>query len=137
MSQPVDRLCARVLLVDDQARILLFHGLDPDDPDAGSWWFTPGGGRDEGETAQACAARELLEETGLVLPPEAMGEVVHERVTEFAFAGNHWRSIEDYFLVRIDGHDVDTSRFSELEVASLLGHRWWTAAELAATQETY
>jgi 8-oxo-dGTP pyrophosphatase MutT (NUDIX family) len=136
-TEAVDRLCARVLLVDEQARVLLFHGCDPADADAGSWWFTPGGGREEGESAQECAARELLEETGLELRPEDMGVVVHERVTEFSFLGSRWRSIEDYFLVRVDSHEVDTSRFSEVEIASVLGHRWWSTAELASTPDTY
>jgi 8-oxo-dGTP pyrophosphatase MutT (NUDIX family) len=133
----VDRLAARVLLVDEQARVLLFHGRDPADDAAGSWWFTPGGGREEGESAQECAARELAEETGLVLRPEDMGQVVHERVTEFSFLGSQWRSIEDYFLVRVDSHVVDTRRFTDVEVASVLGHRWWAPEELAATEETY
>jgi 8-oxo-dGTP pyrophosphatase MutT (NUDIX family) len=137
MSEPVDRLCARVLLLDEQDRVLLFHGTDPSDSSAGSWWFTPGGGREPDETAQQCAARELLEETGLLLPATEMGEVVHERVTEFPFLGSLWRSIEDYFLVRVDTHEVDTSRFSEIEVASVLGHRWWSKDELARTEETY
>lgn len=136
-TETVDRLCARVLLVDEQARVLLFHGCDPADADAGSWWFTPGGGREEGESAQECAARELLEETGLALGPQDMGDVVHERVTEFSFLGSRWRSIEDYFLVRVDTHEVDTSRFSEVEVASVLDHRWWSTGELARTDETY
>lgn len=137
MSEAVDRLCARVLLVDEQGRVLLFHGCDPADSDAGSWWFTPGGGREDDESPQDCAARELHEETGLALGPEDMGSVVHERVTEFSFLGNRWRSIEDYFLVRVDSHEVDTSRFSEVEIASVLGHRWWTTAELETTDQTY
>jgi hypothetical protein len=60
---------------------------------------------------------------------------VHERVTEFSFLGNRWRSIEDYFLVRVDRHEVDTSRFTEVEVASVLDHRWWSAEEIRATNE--
>jgi 8-oxo-dGTP pyrophosphatase MutT (NUDIX family) len=137
MSEPVDRYCARVLLLDREGRVLLFHGRDPADLAAGEWWFTPGGGRDPGETASECAARELLEETGLALAPEQMGEVVHERVEVFPFLGNVWRSIEDYFLVRVDAHEVDTSRFSDVEIAAVLGHRWWSAEELSSTQETY
>lgn len=141
MTEPptavVDRLAARVLLVDEQARVLLFHGCDPADRGAGSWWFTPGGGREDGESAQECAARELHEETGLALRPEDMGDVVHERVTEFSFLGSRWRATEDYFLVRVDRHEVDTQHFTDVELAAVLGHRWWTAEELAGTDETY
>lgn len=135
MSEPVDRHCARVLLLDGQGRVLLFRGCDPSDDEAGDWWFTPGGGRDPGETPAECAARELFEETGLALSPQELGDVVHERIAEFSFLGGHWRSIEDYFLVRVEGHEVDTSRFSDVEVASVLDHRWWSAEELGATHE--
>lgn len=135
MTELVDRLASRVLLLDQQGRVLLFHGCDPTDPDAGQWWFTPGGGRDEGETPSECAARELHEETGLLLAPEDLGDVVHERVTVFPFFGSTYRAVEDYFLVRVDSHDVDTSRFTDIEIASVLGHRWWHPDELRTTDE--
>ena len=37
----------------------------PAAPDRGSWWFTPGGGLDPGESHRDGAVRELFEETGL------------------------------------------------------------------------
>jgi 8-oxo-dGTP pyrophosphatase MutT (NUDIX family) len=112
--------------------VLLFHGCDPADAAAGDWWFTPGGGLDEGEEPAQGAARELAEETGLRVRPEDLGPVVHERVAEFRFAGGAYRQSEDFFALRVDAHDVDTSGFTELEVSAVLGHRWWTPAELRA-----
>ena len=134
-EQVVDRRAARVLLVDDVGRVLLFHGCDPADPGQGSWWFTPGGGLDPGETPAEGAARELAEETGLRVPPAALGAPVHERVAEFRFAGGHYRQAEDFYLLRVAGHEVDTSGFSELETSAVLGHRWWTPEELRATDD--
>lgn len=127
---PVERRAARVLLLDAQGRVLLFHGCDPADRRAGSWWFTPGGGLDPGETPAEGAARELAEETGLRVPPAALGGTVHARVAEFRFAGGAYRQTEDFFVLRVDAHAVDTSGFSELEVRAVLGHRWWTREEL-------
>ena len=46
------RNAARVLLIDPGGRLLLVHGGDPADPSAGSWWFTPGGGMEPGESAE-------------------------------------------------------------------------------------
>ena len=132
---PVDRRAARVLLLDAQERVLLFHGTDPGDPARGSWWFTPGGGLDEGETPAQGAARELAEETGLRLPPEALGGPVHERVAEFVFDGQAYRQTEDFFLARCGVHDVDTGGFTALEVASVLDHRWWTPSALRSTPD--
>jgi 8-oxo-dGTP pyrophosphatase MutT (NUDIX family) len=129
-GSPVERRAARVLLVDGRDRLLLFHGRDPVDAGAGSWWFTPGGGLDPGESPAQGAARELAEETGLVVDPDALGPPVHARVATFRFAGGSYRQTEDFFALRVDAHDVDTSGFNELESSAVLGHRWWTRAEL-------
>ena len=134
-ATPQDRRAARVLLVDAAERVLLFHGSDPADAALGSWWFTPGGGLDPGETPAEGAARELCEETGLHVPAAELGPVIHERVTEFGFAGQHYRQAEDYFLLRVDAHEVDTSGFSQLETDSVLGHRWWSRDALRATSD--
>lgn len=130
-----ERQAARVLLVDDDDRVLLFHGCDPADADAGHWWFTPGGGLDPGETPAQAAARELAEETGLVVDPAQLGSAVHARIACFRFAGGSYRQSEDYFLLRVAAHEVDSAGFSPLEVSAVLGHRWWPRAELRSTDQ--
>lgn len=132
---PVERRAARVLLLDRDGRVLLFHGCDPADAGAGRWWFTPGGGLDPGESPAQGAVRELREETGLDVAPEALGRPVHARTATFRFAGGLYRQTEDYFVLRVEGHEVDTSGFNALEVSAVLGHRWWTVEELRSTGE--
>lgn len=131
------RRAARVLLVDAAGRVLLFSGSDPARPEHGRWWFTPGGGLDPGETYAEGAARELAEETGLRLPAPAFGAPVHRDVTEFPFDGVWYRQEQEFFLVRVADHEVDTAGFSEIERASVAAHRWWPLAELAVTDERY
>ena len=128
----VDRRAARVLLVDGSDRVLLLRGTDPADRTRGSWWFTPGGGLDDGETPEQAAVRELREEIGLLFAGD-LGPVVHRRVTEFSLAGTSYRQAEVYYLARVDVHEVDTAGFTPLEVASVTGHRWWPRAELGTT----
>lgn len=132
-SAPVDRQAARVLLLDAQDRVLLFRGIDPAEPERGTWWTTPGGGLDPGETPAEGAARELAEESGLRLLPAQLGEPVFARVAEFVFDGQAYRQSEQFFLARVDAHDVDTAGFTALEVAAVLEHRWWTPQELRGT----
>ena len=135
MTSPRDRRAARVLLVDGADRVLLLRGTDPADPSQGEWWFTPGGGLDEGEQPVQAACRELAEETGLVLDEADLGPVVHERVAHFRFSGQHYRQAEVFYLARVDRHEVDTAGWTPLEVASVLEHRWWPRTELAVTTE--
>ncbi|MCM0675041.1 NUDIX domain-containing protein [Micromonospora phytophila] len=137
MTVYTPRRAARVLLVDAPGRVLLFSGSDPARPEHGRWWFTPGGGLDPGETYAEGAARELAEETGLRLEPSGFGAPVHTDVTEFPFDGVWYRQEQEFFLVRVTAHEVDTAGFNEVERSSVAGHRWWAVAELAATDERY
>ncbi len=132
---PQDRRAARVLLVDDERRVLLQHCCDPSAREAGSWWNTLGGGLDDGESFSQAAARELHEETGLVVEASALGEVVHRRLTEFSFGGVRYRQSEEYFLLRTEPFDGAPTGHSELEMMAVLGTRWWDRDALRTTDE--
>lgn len=134
--QPRLRRAGRVLLVDASDRVLLFQGSDPRQPDA-VYWFTPGGGLDDGETTAQAAARELREETGLDVPPVELGPAVHSELARFSFDGVEYHQQQDFYLVRVPEWRVDTSGFDEVEQAWVFGHRWWTVAELGTTDEVY
>lgn len=132
---PVARTAARVLLLDGQGRLLLFRGGDPAQPELGTWWFTPGGGLDPGETLVEGAVRELYEETGLRCDPALLGDPVHEEEALFDFAGMRITQQQVFFVLRVDSHDVDTTGFEPLELSSIVEHRWWGRDDLRATDE--
>jgi len=129
----IERLAARVLVVDADGCVLLLRGFDPPRPEAGEWWFTPGGGVDGDESIADAARRELFEETGLAV--EDVGPELFERRIVFEFEGRHFDQTEHFFCVRTTRFDVTNSNWTDLEQRSVLGHRWWTAEELAATSE--
>jgi len=135
MTDPLERRAARVLLVDPAGRVLLQNCCDPSDPSGARWWNTLGGGLDDGETSAQAAVREVHEETGLEIDLEAVGPVVHQRLTHFSFGGSAYRQSEDYFLVRTDPFDAAPTGHSELEMQAVLGIRWWTREELCSTAE--
>jgi len=132
----VPRSGARVLLVDDAERTLLFRGSDPGRPGQ-RYWFTPGGGLDPGESRVDGAARELFEETGLRVDPAALGEPVWRETVEFPFDRVWYRQEQDFFLLRVARWEVDTAGFDPIERATVDQHRWWTLPELDATAEVY
>ncbi len=135
--EPRQRTAVRVLLINDQGAVLLFRGFDPAEPQAGHWWFTPGGGVDQGESSVDAAARELREETGLALSAGQLGEPVHHDVAVYSFDGVAYRQEQDFYLVRVPHWEVDTSGFDEVELASVESYRWWSMSELAVAQEAY
>lgn len=66
-----------------ERRLLLIERGD------GHGWAVPGGGLDEGESAEAGCVRELMEETGLVCSIGEIETMLHPRVVPDPRAGQH------------------------------------------------
>jgi 8-oxo-dGTP pyrophosphatase MutT (NUDIX family) len=132
-----ERPSGRVLLIDDERRLLLFSARESlTNRDARTIWFLPGGGSEPGERFAECAARELFEETGLRVEPDDLAGPVGVRQLTFWFDGREIWANEAYFYYPIPSWEVDTSGFTELERNVVLAHRWWTLPELQTTNET-
>lgn len=125
-----------MLVIDERGRVLLLHGFDPARPDE-PYWFTIGGGAQPGESLAQAAARELAEESGIEASPAELGEPVWHEVAVFGFDGVTYRQEQDFFVLRVGSPEVSTDGLDDEEAAVVDGHRWWSAAELEATAESF
>jgi 8-oxo-dGTP pyrophosphatase MutT (NUDIX family) len=131
-ERPIERPGARVLLLDGRGRLLLFRIEDPS-VDLASFWITPGGGLEAGETFEEAARRELFEETGLA--DFELGPCVWLRPHVWRW-GERWiASEEHYYLARVDAHEVNLDGQLEHERSVLAEYRWWSLPELEAARE--
>jgi 8-oxo-dGTP pyrophosphatase MutT (NUDIX family) len=130
----VNRRSARVVLVDDQGRVLLFRVVDPQ-TDAIPVWLTPGGGIEAGEDLATAACRELQEETGLVISVDELGPAVAVTRGEWVFRGQPLYSEDWFFAARVPSFEPDFAGWTELEHELHADCRWWTGDELDAADE--
>lgn len=130
----IERRAARALLIADRS-VLLIEGCDPARPEGGTWWLTPGGGIEDDESIEDAIVREILEETGLRLPPGRLGAIVATRVAEFDFDDKSYVQSESFFAVEVASFVPHAGGWDAIEKRFLLGHRWWTIEELTSTTE--
>jgi 8-oxo-dGTP diphosphatase len=123
----------RAIVLDPADRILLVRF---DFPDTGLW-AAPGGGIEEGESAEEAILRELTEEIGL--DDVELGPWIWTREHVFPFWDGSWDGqAERFVLVRSDAFEP-APRFSaeQLSAEFVTGMRWWTLAELEASDDVF
>jgi double-stranded uracil-DNA glycosylase len=129
--EPVERLAVRALVLDADGRALLVQYRRP----VGelTWWGTPGGGIDPGEDHETALRRELREEVGLT--EFELGPQLYAHVGEFPWARVLYRQHNETYLVRVPAHEPRAT--VDLGEEGVVGVRWWTPAELAASNELF
>jgi 8-oxo-dGTP pyrophosphatase MutT (NUDIX family) len=134
VSRRSNRPSARVVVVDDAGRVLLFRIVDPLDTKP-AVWITPGGGIEAGEEVAEAACRELREETGVDISADLLGAPVAVCRGDWEFRGVPLYSEDWFFALRTPAFEPSDAGWEDLEREIHHSWRWWTPDELDAADE--
>ncbi len=130
----VERTSVRVVLLDDDDRLLLFRTVDPTMPEIGEWWELPGGRIEPGESYAETAVREICEETGFEVSLAVLPDLPRWN-RDSTYVRRHVRTWQHEVVVvaRVAGSAPVPARDGRTpeELDEYVGHRWWTPDEVA------
>ncbi|HEY2328053.1 MAG TPA: NUDIX domain-containing protein [Gaiellaceae bacterium] len=129
--EPIQRQAVRAVVIDGEGRVLLTRFVRPVGDE--TWWGTPGGGIEDGESHELALRRELREEVGL--HEFRLGPLLYEHVGEFAWSGRLYKQHNHTYLVRVEQHDPIAT--IDLVPEGIADVRWWTLAEIDRSGELF
>ena len=132
-TEPIPRTAVRVVMLDPADRVLLIELHDR--ADGTRWWVMPGGGVDPGESDEAAARREVLEETGL--RDIELGPLIWQRHHVFEWRGLTYDQRERFYLARVEAFTPAFTQLADDEAELVQGMRWWSVDELEAAPDEF
>jgi 8-oxo-dGTP pyrophosphatase MutT (NUDIX family) len=131
---------ARALLVDPQGRVLLMKlasGRVALGPMASqqTFWLTPGGSLQPGESFEDALVREIFEETGLRL--NYPGHWIWTSPKRIVRDGQPVDTLARVYIQRVPSFQPMPTALTVQEREIFRELRWWSTDEIAASSETF
>jgi ADP-ribose pyrophosphatase YjhB (NUDIX family) len=121
------RPTARVFPVSPDAEVLLLQDQDPARPGV-LRWGSVGGAAEPGESLEDAAVRELHEETGIEVAPDASTGAFHRATYEFTWGGRaHLSDAASFALPLAREVEVSFAFLEPSEIGNVVAARWWSA----------
>lgn len=129
------RCSSRLLIINSSRQVLLFRFVHTNNALASrSYWATPGGGVEHGESFEQAAIRELKEETGIIR--DNIGKCVAQRTFEMTLpSGETVLAKERFFIVFSNEEEIHTNGWSNNEKSVISRYYWWELDELTRSNE--
>lgn len=131
------RPSSRILVLDEKNRVLLLHFEHKQRAHGHrSYWATPGGAIEKGETLEQAARRELYEETGFRV--DNIDKSVWSNRFMFQLEdGELVMAHEHFFVARVSSLlELSRANWTQEEREIISEHKWWSVEELRITTET-
>jgi ADP-ribose pyrophosphatase YjhB (NUDIX family) len=127
-----ERPTVRILLLNPDRQLLLIRYEDLRVlPEFRHFWATVGGAIENGESIEEAAGREIAEETGL--RDVTLGPAVWHGEPVIYIHGEPLQFRETYIVAHTQGSQLHAQNWTELERSTIREMRWWTAADIAAS----
>jgi ADP-ribose pyrophosphatase YjhB (NUDIX family) len=128
---PRIRRAVRAVLLDQRDDVLLVRFEFP----TATVWALPGGGLDDGESAELGLRRELREELGLT--DFDLGPHIWNREHIIPMITGHDGQQDQIHLVRVDRFEPEpTIGWEQMRAENVHEIRWWSLAEIGAASDT-
>lgn len=122
------RLASRVILVDQNKRLLYLRGSEP--KTGRVFWVMPGGGLEPNESFEDAAIREAYEESGCTF---TLGPYVWFRRHKHTWNGKSFDQYERFFVVQVSSSTYAPPRQDDY----ISKHRWFSLSELQTSPEEF
>ncbi len=120
---------ARIVVLDEAGRMVLLQYARPN---GDTYWATPGGGLEDGESFEEAALREASEELGVSATDV---QPLWDGATTLPTEAGRIGQLERFFLLRIEARQVVAEVGEAHRQEGIFLVRWWTLAELQETDE--